>query len=101
MMYRKNRQVRILVYLALPMLLINILTIFPQLDFIVEVKASSESLLGEVEDFALNFACQRKIFYAQGRHWVFYWNSTKIALRTSNDGITFTGEMIIANVDED
>ncbi|MCK4434473.1 hypothetical protein KAU92_03195, partial [Candidatus Bathyarchaeota archaeon] len=100
-MYRKNRQVHFLPYLILSMLLMSALIVFPQLDFLVEVKASSEGLLGEVEDFALSFACQRKIFYAQGRHWVFYKNGTKIAFRTSTDGIIFNEEMLIADVDED
>ncbi|MCK4434474.1 hypothetical protein KAU92_03200, partial [Candidatus Bathyarchaeota archaeon] len=57
-----------------------------------------ESVLGEVEDIALNFACQRRIFYAQGRHWVFYENVSKIALRSSTDGAMFSDEMLIADV---
>ena len=60
-----------------------------------------ERLLGEVEDIALNFASQRKVFYAQGRHWVFYKNGTNIALRTSSDDLIFSGEIIVANMDED
>lgn len=38
---------------------------------------------------ALGYPLQRKTFYANGRHWIFYSNGTYIFYKTSVDGVTW------------
>jgi len=53
-------------------------------------------ILGQLDIYdtqlLLHFPCQRKVFYAQNRHWVFYGNDStgNIEYRTSTDGLIFT-----------
>ena len=44
------------------------------------------------EGTAIREPFQRKSFYAQGRHWIFYCNSSHLVYKTSTDGETWTDE---------
>lgn len=54
------------------------------------INASSVGLSSIVENSVTTLSCQRKPFYANGRHWVFYAESTaKIVCKSSTDGINW------------
>lgn len=58
----------------------------------VELKFGFNSTLinTSASNTALDTTQQRKLFYAQGRYWLFYFNNTNIVYTSSTDGTTWT-----------
>jgi len=61
----------------------------------VEEVTIDPSVIGPAAYGAIDYVFQRKMFYAEGRYWIFYGDGDNIVYRSSIDGITWSDATIL------